>query len=138
MPDGEVRNASFEGPDEMLDTFRRRLRGLIRNLQELRYCHSNDFGRLTLHPRCFCLERFAEFAGKSDRQLIFHDCTVMHCIELRQSTLDYSYRVTLQPGVKTSHRIPFTDDRKRARISVVRVHSRVSFSTCLRPARVRL
>jgi CxxC motif-containing protein (DUF1111 family) len=69
----------------MLNAFCRKLRGLVRNLEEFRHCHSDDFRRLTLHLGCSCLKSFAEFARKSDRELIFHECNVMQCIALRQS-----------------------------------------------------
>src|SRR5262245_18638824 len=39
---------------------------------------------------------------------------------------------------KRPHVLPSSDSRKRARMAVVCCHSRVSFSSCRRPARVNL
>ena len=43
-----------------------------------------------------------------------------------------------KPGAQSSHEDSSLGDRKRARIAVVCSHSRASFSTCFRPARVSL
>ena len=85
MPSCHFRQPAFQRADQVFNAVGRPGCARLGELKELRNCHTHYFRRLSPHARCPLTKRLRKLTRESDRDLIFHDCSVMQCITLHNS-----------------------------------------------------
>jgi hypothetical protein len=95
MSRGQIGNTALKRTNEVPNAFGRLFDGSFFDLKKFRHSHPDDFRGFSFHEFSLVPQGITQLTWKSDGNLIFHGCILLHCNALRNERSDCSVRARL-------------------------------------------